>query len=142
MALLIISLCFAASAMTINDKEQCSERLDEYPISSLDSVYEKIYADHNSSDQVEYTLSVSVRDLYRKFIGQTPEGQDNEAKVAKNLLKLKLVMHVFYDRIRKALDSSLGPTARIVPGATMKMAISLCSTLSHVKASMDLVSIL
>ena len=43
-------------------------RLDEYPISSLESVYEKIYADHNSAEQVEYTLSASAKELYRKFI--------------------------------------------------------------------------
>lgn len=134
--------CCKRNDVSIDDKEQCSEHLEEFPISSLDSVYEKIYADHNSSDHVEYTLSVSAKESYRKFIGQTPEGQENDAKVAKNVLKLALIMHVFYDRMNKALDSSVGPTPRTVPEATMKMAISLCSTLSHMKALMDLVSTL
>ena len=132
--------CCKRDDVSMDDKEQCSERLDEYPISSLESVYEKIYADHNSAEQVEYTLSASAKELYRKFIGQTTEGHENDAKVAKNLLKLTLILHVFYDRMKKGLESSLGPTPRIISQATMKMAISLCSTLSHIKALMDLVS--
>lgn len=102
----------------------------------------QIYADHNSAEQVEYTLSASAKELYRTFIGQTTEGHENDAKVAKNLLKLTLILHVFYDRMKKGLESSLGPTPRSISQATMKMAISLCSTLSHIKALMDLVSTL
>lgn len=137
----LVFCCKGADA-SMEDKEECSERLDEYPISSLESVYEKIYADHNSAEQVEYTLSASAKELYRKFIGQTTEGHENDAKVAKNLLKLTLILHVFYDRMKKGLESSLGPTPRSISQATMKMAISLCSTLSHIKALMDLVSTL
>ena len=63
-------------------------------------------------------------------------------KVSKNALKLALVLHVFYDRLKKAIDSTIGPVPRNIPEHTMKMAITLCSTFSHVKALMDLVSIL
>ena len=136
--------CCDRDDVSIVEKEGFSERLDEFPITSLDSVYEKIYAEHNTSDHVEYKLNQSAKECYQKFARHTPENdaEKSDAKVGKNVLKLALVLHVFYDRLKKALDTTVGTTARIITEDTMKMAISLCSTLSHVKALMDLVSIL
>lgn len=125
--------------VSIVEKEGFSERLDEFPITSLDSVYEKIYAEHNTSDHVEYKLNQSAKECYQRFARHTPENgaEKSDAKVGKNVLKLAFVLHVFYDRLKKALDTTVGTTARIITEDTKKMAISLCSTLSHVKALMD-----
>ncbi|KAJ7386135.1 retinoic acid binding [Desmophyllum pertusum] len=119
--------------VSIVEKEGFSERLDEFPITSLDSVYEKIYAEHNTSDHVEYKLNQSAKECYQRFARHTPENgaEKSDAKVGKNVLKLAFVLHVFYDRLKKALDTTVGTTARIITEDTMKMAISLCSTLSH-----------
>ena len=102
----------------------------------------KIYAEHNCGNPVEYKLTVAAKEAYQKYIVQsTQEGHQSDAKLSKNALKLALVLHVFYDRLKKAIDSTVAPTPKEIPEQTMKMAISLCSTLSHVKALMDLVSI-
>ena len=134
--------CSGQENVSIIDKEQYSTQLDEFAISSLDLVYEKIYAEHNCGNPVEYKLTVAAKEAYQKYIVQsTQEGHQSDAKLSKNALKLALVLHVFYDRLKKAIDSTVGPTPKEIPEQTMKMAISLCSTLSHVKALMDLVSI-
>ena len=133
--------CCSQENISIIDKEEYSSQLDEFAISSLDLVYEKIYAEHNCGDPMEYKLTVGAKDVYQKFIAQSPqEGHQSDAKVSKNAPKLALVLHVFYDRLKKAIDSTVGPVPRNIPEHTMKMAISLCSTFSHVKALMDLVS--
>ena len=93
---------------------------------------------------MEYKLTVGAKEVYQKFVAQsTQEGHQSDANVSNNALQLALVLHVFYDRLKKAIDSTVGPVPRTnIPKHTMKMAISLCSTFSHVKALMDLVSIL
>ena len=129
--------CCSQENISIIDKEEYSSQLDEFALSSLDLVYEKIYAEHNCGDPVE------AKEVYQKFIAQsTREGHQSDAKVSKNALKLAIVLHVFYDRLNKAIDSTVGPVLRNIPEHTMKMAITLCSSFSHVKALMDLVSIL
>ena len=135
--------CCDRENVSIEEKESFSERLDEFPVTSLDVVYEKIYAEHNTSDHAEYKLSQSAKECYQKFARATPESgtEKSNSKAGKNVLKLALVLHVFYDRLKKALDSSVGTTPRVITEDLMKKAISLCSTLSHVKALMDLVRI-
>ena len=54
--------------------------------------------------------------------------------------ELALVLCVFYDRLKKALDTTVGITERVITDRSMKMAISLCDTVSHVKTLMHLVS--
>ena len=130
--------CCGREDVSIAAKEHFSNRLDEFPITSLDSIYEKIYAEHNTSERTEYKLNQSAKECYQNFLEDSMEKSD--AKVGKNALKLALVLHVFYDRLKKALDTTVGTTERVVTDCTMKMAISLCDTLSHVKALMDLVS--
>ena len=133
--------CCSQENVSIIDKEEYSSQLDEFAISSLDLVYEKIYAEHNCGDPVEYKLTVGAKEIYQKYTAQSAqEGHQSDAKVSKNALKLALVLHVFYDRLKKAIDSTVGSVPREIPERTMKMAISLCSTFSHVKALMDLVS--
>ena len=130
--------CCSQENISIIDKEEYSSQLDEFAILSLDLVYEKIYAEHNCGDPVEYKLTVGAKEVHQKFIAQaTQEGHQSDAKVSKNALKLALVLHVFYDRLKKAIDSTVGPVPRNIPEHTIKMAISLCSTFS-----LDLVSIL
>lgn len=134
--------CCSQENVSIVDKEEYSSQLDEFAISSLDLVYEKIYAEHNCGDPVEYKLTVGAKEIYQKYIAQSAqEGHQSDAKVSKNALKLALVLHVFYDRLKKAIDSTVGPVPRGIPDQTMKMAVSLCSAFLHVKALMDLVSL-
>lgn len=130
--------CSGREDVSIAEKEHFSNRLDELPITPLDSIYEKIYAEHNTSERTEYKLNQSAKECYQKFLEDSMEKSD--AKVDKNALKLALVLHVFYDRLKKALDTTVGTTERVITDRTMKMAISLCDTLSHVKTLMDLVS--
>jgi len=138
-----VVFCCDKEELSIIDKEEYSAKLDEFAISSLDLVYEKIYAEHNCGDPVEYKLTVGAKEAYQRYIAQSAqEGHQSDAKLSKNALKLALVLHVFYDRLKKAIDSTVGPVPRAIPERTMKMAISLCSTFSHVKALMDLVSTL
>ena len=136
--------CCGRQHVSIAEKEHFSDRLDEFPITSLDSIYEKIYAEHNTSERIEYKLNQSAKECYQKFLENTPVNsmEKSDAKAGKNVLKLALVLHVFYDRLKKALDTTVGTTERVITGRTMKMAISLCETLSHVKTLMDLVSFL
>ena len=105
--------CCSQENILIIDKEEYSSQLDEFAISSLDLVYEKIYAEHNCGDPVEYKLTVGAKEVYQKFVAQsTQEGHQSDAKVSKNALKLALVLHVFYDRLKKAIDSTVGPVPR------------------------------
>lgn len=66
-------LCCCDRDVSIVEKERFLERLDEFAITSLDVVYEKIYAEHNTSDHVEYKLSQSARECYQKFARPTSE---------------------------------------------------------------------
>ena len=94
--------CCSQENISIIDKEEYSSQLDEFAISSLDLVYEKIYAEHNCGDPVEYKLTVGAKEVYQKFIAQsTQEGHQSDAKVSKNALKLALVLHVFLTVSRK-----------------------------------------
>ena len=84
--------------ISIEDKETFSERLDEFAVTSLDIVYEKIYAEHSTSDSVEYGLNQSAKECYQKFARSNPESsvEKSDAKVGKNVLKLALIIHVFF----------------------------------------------
>ena len=85
--------CCSQENISIIDKKEYSSQLDEFAISSLDLVYEKIYVEHNCGEPVEYKLTVGAKEVYQKFIGQsTQEGHQSDAKVSKNALKLALVL--------------------------------------------------
>ena len=105
-------------------------------------VYEKIYAEHNCGDPVEYKLTVGAKETYQRYIAQSAqEGHQNDVKLSKNALKVALMLHLFYNPLKKATDTTVGPVPRQIPERTMKMAISLCSTFSHVKALMALMAL-
>ena len=62
---------------------------------------------------MEYKLTVGAKEGYQKFVAQsTQEGHQSDANVSNNALQLALVLHVFYDRLKKAIDSTVGPVPR------------------------------
>lgn len=74
---------------------------------------------------MEYKLTVGAKEVYQKFVAQsTQEGHQSDANVSNNALQLALVLHVFYDRLKKAIDSTVGPVPRNIIISRINMVAS------------------
>lgn len=112
-------------------------------------VFEDIYTRHNSGTAIRYTLTDEAKDIYIKHVDQTIPSQENNSrnnagtrnnKVQRNILKVALNLHVFYDRVSKVLDGQAGPIETSVSDKTMSFAIGLIEFLKRLRAISELVS--
>ena len=123
--------------MEIEEMEQCSSDIQQGPLKGLGTVYEHIYTEHHQENPVEYTLTVTARELYIKYCkGKTNMSSsvgafnpECNAKTGKNALRLALNLHVLCHRLDKALNQPAGPTPTTIRESTMNMALTVHNTL-------------
>ena len=123
--------------MEIEEMEQCSSDIQQGPLKGLGTVYEHIYTEHHQENPVEYTLTVTARELYIKYCkGKTNMSSsvgafnpECNAKTGKNALRLALNLHVLCHRLDKALNQPSGPTPTTIWESTMNMALTVHNTL-------------
>lgn len=97
------------------------QRLKTSTIKQLDSVYLKIFNEHEV--QRVYTLSDEARKRLMAFENEKENG-DWGSKVMKNALKLILNFHVLYFRLDQTLSFKTDPTPTIINHSTVDMALA------------------
>ena len=99
-------------------------------LSSFDRIYDKIYGEHNTGDQVKYSFSDEALHVYVRHMDESDNSQEGAAGAAnskddKNIVRLAAVMHVLFTVMKHALNQRTDAIPRKIPGSTMNAAIAL-----------------
>ena len=116
----------SAKSSPISERIEASKKLKETNLTSLEKLYERIYAKHNNSDNVVYSLEEEALDIYVRHSqnNQSPQdGADGNAKNDKNIIRLAAIIHVFFDGYTRA---SSGPKSTRSPNKDLRANLDSC----------------
>ena len=124
---------------------EASKKLKETNLTSLEKLYERIYAKHNNSDNVVYSLEEEALDIYVRHSqnNQSPQdGADGNAKNDKNIIRLAAIIHVFFDILEQALDQRVQEVPIKISARTLTAAIALAGYFEKQRAILKQVNTL
>ena len=107
---------------TISERIEASKKLKETNLTSLDKLYERVYAKHNSSDKVIYSLEEEALDIYVRHNENNLSSDSSEAKNDKNIIRLAAIVHVFFNVLEQALDQRVQEISAKISAQTMTAA--------------------
>ena len=107
--------------VSTESRMDAKQRLRNSAIKQLDSIYQKIFNEHEAPRT--YKLSEEARKRLIAYDDEKVSG-DWGSKVIKNALKLVVNFHVLYFRLQQALDYTTEPTPTIINHTTMDMALT------------------
>lgn len=121
----------ATAPVALSTRMDNSKSLRNSNLSSFDRIYDKIYAKHNTGDQVKYSLSHEALDVYVRHMDENIP-QEGAARAAnskddKNIIRLAAVMHVLFSVMNQALNQRNDDIPKKIPTSTMNAAIALSS---------------
>lgn len=121
----------ATTPVALSTRMDNSKILRYSNLSSFDRIYDKIYAKHNTGDQVQYSLSHEALDVYVRHMGENIP-QEGAARAANskddnNIIRLAAVMHVLFSVMNQALNQRNDDIPKKIPTSTMNAAIALSS---------------
>ena len=116
----------ATAPVALSTRMDNSKILRNFNLSSFDRIYDKIYAKHNTGDQVKYSLSHEALDVNVRHMGENIplEGaaRATNSKDDKNIIRLAAVMHVLFSVINQALYQRNDDIPKKIPTCTMNAA--------------------
>ena len=131
----------SAKSAPISERIEASKKLKETNLTSLEKLYERIYAKHNNSDNVVYSLEEEALDIYVRHsqnnqINQsTQNGADGNAKNDKNTIQLAAIIHVFFNILEQALDQRVQEVPIKISVQTLTAAIALAGYFEKQRAT-------
>ena len=112
---------------TMSERIEASKKLRETNLTSLEKLYERIYAKHNNSDKVIYSLEEEALEIY-VFHSQnnlSSDSSEGNAKNDKNIIRLAAIIHVFFNALEQALDQRVQEVSTKISAQTLTAAIAL-----------------
>ena len=112
---------------TISERIEASKKLKETNLTSLEKLYERIYAKHNNSDKVIYSLEEEALEIYVRHSQNnlSSDSSEGNAKNDKNIIRLVAIIHVFFNVLEQALDQRVQEVSTKISAQTLTAAIAL-----------------
>ena len=112
---------------TISERIEASKKLKETNLTSLERIHERIYAKHNNSDKVIYSLEeedleIYVRNSQNNLSSDSLEGNGENDK---NIIRLDAIIHVFFNVLEQALNQRVQENSTKISSQTLTAAIAL-----------------
>ena len=110
----------------MSERIEASKKIRETNLTSLEKLCERIYAKHNNSNKVIYSLEEALEIyVFHSQNNLSSDSSEGNAKNDKNIIRLAAIIHVFFNVLEQALDQRVQEVSTKISAQTLTAAIAL-----------------